>query len=59
MSWQDQFLKAFGEGIKAALKYFKSPGGRKHLAKAAEQVQKNLKPVADEAIKVAAKIAKR
>jgi hypothetical protein len=51
MGWEREFLKAFEAGVKAAIKYFKGPGGRKELAKAAEQVQKSLGPTVKDAAK--------
>jgi len=44
--------RAFEEGVKAALKFFKSPATREALAKAAETVMKNMKRAANAARKV-------
>lgn len=41
--------KAFEEGVKAALKFFRSPRGLDQLAKGAETVMKNLKNAARKA----------
>ena len=41
--------KAFEEGVKAALKFFQSPGGRQAAAKAAETVMKNMRKAAKSA----------
>ena len=36
------FVKAFEVGVKEALKFFKSDGGRKSFVKAAEKVMKTM-----------------
>jgi hypothetical protein len=44
--------RAFEEGVKAALKFFQSPGTREALARAADTVMKNMKRAASAARKV-------
>lgn len=46
--------KAFGEGVKAALKFFQSPATREAAAKAAEAVMKNM----TKAVKLAKRVKK-